>query len=53
MAVQAGSLMSVVEESSVNENSIESMQEEYRKTCKYTINLKYTINFNRAKHLVE
>lgn len=41
VAVQAGSLMMVVEESSLNENSIESMQEEYHKTCKNTINLKY------------
>jgi len=31
--------MMEVEESSLNENSIESMQEEYHKTCKYTINL--------------
>ena len=41
VAVQAGSLMTAVEESPLNENSKESMQEESHKTCKDTINLKY------------
>lgn len=52
VAVQAGSLMMVVEESSLNENSKESMQGESHKTCKDTINLKYIADVKkRQRHI--